>query len=80
MTADTIYAQLSDVFREVFMDDDITVGPDTTAKDIADWDSLRHINLLVAIEERFNIQFTTTEIEKLSNVSDLEKIIAARAA
>ena len=80
MTEDAIYAGLNDVFREVFMDDDITVGPETTAKDIADWDSLRHVNLLVAIEERFNVQFTSSEIENMAKVSDLEKVIASRAS
>lgn len=75
-----IYAMLNDVFREVFDNPALVVGPGTTAEDIDDWDSQNHIALTVATEERFGIRFRTAELESLKNVSDFVALIRAKAA
>ena len=62
MKKEEIYEALNEVFQEVFDDDSITVNPETTAEDIEDWDSLEHINLVVAIENRFGIKFNMNEV------------------
>lgn len=51
MTREEIYNAINQVFRDVFDDDTISVNNTTTADDIEDWDSLEHINLIVAIEK-----------------------------
>lgn len=66
---------LQEIFRQVFDDDTITLSPDLTANDIDGWDSLSHINLILAIENRFNIRFTQKELLTLSKVGDLLKAI-----
>ena len=66
-----IYSQLTDIFREVFDNDHITLTPETTAADIQDWDSAAHVNLIVAIESRMKVKFKTSEIEALHNVGQL---------
>ena len=68
MNTDDIYAQLTEIFRDVLDDDSIALCPDTTANDIEDWDSFNHINIIVAVETKFRIKFQTTEIEGLKNV------------
>ena len=45
---------LNEIFRQVFDDDTIGVTVTTTSNDIEEWDSLSHINLLVAVEMRFS--------------------------
>ena len=74
----TIYTRLNKVFRDVFDDDSITVTPKTTANDIEDWDSLEHINLIVAIEKKFNIKFNMGEVTSMKNVGEMVKIIKSR--
>lgn len=71
MTTKEIYANLTDIFREIFDDQQIELRPDTTAADIADWDSFNHINIIVAAETRFGIKFQTAEVESLKNVGDM---------
>jgi len=71
VTTDEIYANLTDIFREVFDDQQIVLHPDTTAADIADWDSFNHINIIVGAETRFGIKFQTSEVESLKNVGDM---------
>ena len=75
-----IYDELNGVFREVFDDPALTVGPDTTAADVPEWDSQNHIALVVATEAHFGVRFRTAELESLKNVSDFVALIRAKAA
>jgi len=59
------------IFIDVLEDDGIVVKYETTAADIAEWDSLNHIALVVAIEKKFGIQFTAKEIQDFKNVGEM---------
>jgi acyl carrier protein len=76
MEREEIFGRLNEVFREYFDDDDITVTDETTAADIEDWDSLEHINLLVAIEREFGIKFTMGETSEMKNVGEMVTAIS----
>ncbi len=78
MTKDEIYTVLNEVFREVFDDDTIVVGPSTTANDIEDWDSLEHITLVAAIESRFQVKFKVGEVVRFRNVGEMADILYER--
>ena len=80
MKKEEIYDMLNEVFRDVFDDDSITVSDSTTANDIEDWDSLEHINLVVAVEKRFNVKFGMNEVTGMKNVGDMVKIIIERTS
>lgn len=73
-----IYERLNNVFRDVFDDDSITVNADTTSSDIEDWDSLEHINLVVAVEQEFGIKFNMNEVTTMKNVGEMVDIIISR--
>ena len=76
MTREDIFARLTDIFRNVFDDDEIVLTDSTTADDIEDWDSLEQINLLVAIEKRFNIKFQLADVSHLENVGAMGDLVA----
>ena len=78
MTEQEILQQLSEVFRDVFDDEAITLRPETTADDIDGWDSQAHVTLVVATEMRFGIRFRTAELESLHNVGDFVHLIHNR--
>lgn len=78
MSREEVYQQLNEVFRDVFDDEDITVNDATTADDIEDWDSLEHINLIVAVEKKFNIKFNMGEVNKFKNVGEMVDAIIAK--
>jgi acyl carrier protein len=65
------------IFREVFEDDNLKISPEMTARDVEKWDSFNHINLIVALEETFNIRFSSDEIGKMANVGDLFQVLKA---
>jgi acyl carrier protein len=71
----TTLEKLNPIFRQVFEDDDIIVKRETTADDIDAWDSLSHINLVMAIEMEFKIRFALGELQSLKNVGHLADLI-----
>lgn len=80
MNEQTVWEKLAGIFREVFDDDEIVIGPDTTAEEIFEWDSLSNIQLLVAIEKAFNgVKFNTGEVANLKNVGEMVAVILQRA-
>lgn len=78
MTREEILQQLNPIFQEVFDDEDLTIDENTTAKDIKEWDSLHHMNLVLAVEEQFDIECLPTEIQKLDNVGGLVELILSK--
>ncbi len=75
MDKEQIYNTLNEVFRDVFDDEDLVVTESTTADDIEDWDSLEHINLMVAVETAFNIKFNMGEVNSFKNVGAMVEAI-----
>ncbi|MFR1831751.1 MAG: acyl carrier protein [Lachnospiraceae bacterium] len=75
MTRQEVFTKLDQVFQDVFDDEDIHVEDATTAEDIEDWDSLEHINLIVAVEHAFGIKFTMGQVTKMKNVGEMADII-----
>ncbi len=78
MSREAVYEKLNEVFQDVFDDEDIVVNDATTAADIEDWDSLEHINLIVAVEKKFGIKFNMGEVNKFKNVGEMVDIILTR--
>jgi len=76
MTEAEIYRALQDVFNSVFRRSDIQIGPQLSAKDVPGWDSFRHVNLIMATEEYFRIQFLSSDIDDMSTIEDLVRAIA----
>lgn len=72
-----IFKRLNEVFQDVFGDDSVTVNDKTTASDIEGWDSLRHITLLTAIEDEFEISFSLEQSFSFKNVGNIVDAIIA---
>ncbi len=75
-----IYAQLTEILRDIFDDETLELRPGLTAADVPEWDSFNHINLIVAIESRFGIKFQTAELESMQTVGHLADLIQSKLA
>ena len=75
MTREAIFEELTEIFRDIFDDEEIELTDETTADDIEDWDSLEQINLLVAIEKKFSIKFKLDEVSHLANVGNMVDLV-----
>jgi acyl carrier protein len=62
---------LQDIFRQVFDDDGLTIAADTSRRDVADWDSVAHVKLVLSLEEEFGVRFTEDEVSSVQTVGDL---------
>ncbi|HXP06296.1 MAG TPA: acyl carrier protein [Stellaceae bacterium] len=79
MTEPEIYDALTTIFHDVFLRDDLALTPELSAKDVADWDSFKQIEIIIAAEERFGVKFRTREMDSLNNVGDLVQLIASKS-
>ena len=73
-----ILEQLNKIFCEYFDDNDIVLKPNTNAHDIEEWDSLAQVGLVIIIEKKYSISFSSSEIEILENVGDMVNLIAEK--
>ena len=80
MTREYVYVKMNEIFRNVFDDDSIVLTDETNAEDIEDWDSLEQINLIVAIENEFEMMFDMTEVADLANVGEMVDLILSKDA
>jgi acyl carrier protein len=73
MSAD-IFEKLNEVFENVF-GEEIEVSAETVAADVDGWDSLHHVQLVMAVEKAFKIRFSGAEIASLKNVGHMVELI-----
>ena len=80
MTRQDIVDQLTEIFQDILDVDDLVVTDTLSADDVDEWDSLSHIQLIVAIEKQWSIKFTSREIMKWQNVGEMVDTIMERIA
>jgi acyl carrier protein len=71
-----ILEQVQKVLADVFDVPEESLDPDASPETIKTWDSLQHMNMVLAIEERFDIHFSVMEIEKLVSVRAISEAVA----
>ncbi|ALR30601.1 acyl carrier protein [Chryseobacterium sp. IHB B 17019] len=71
MNNNEILQKLTGIFREELDNNEINLTAESTAEDVEEWDSLSHIQLIVAVEKAFGIRFTSSEIQSWNNVGEM---------
>ena len=79
-----IREKIRSIFRQVFGDPNFELRDELTAEDVDGWDSLAHINLIIAIEKGMGVKFATAEISRMKeagqNVGGLVRLINSKVA
>ena len=78
MDFDIILKQVNEIFIDVLDNDNIKLERTTTAKDVDEWDSLTHIQLIVAVEKKFKLRFKSSEINSWKDVGEMCDAIEKR--
>lgn len=78
MERQEVFEKLKGIFEDVLDIEDVELTDTTSADDIEEWDSLSHIQLIVAIEKAFMAKFTSLEIMKWKNVGELVDSIMSK--
>lgn len=75
MSKENIILETQDIFRDIFDDDSLVLQDNMNSNSIEEWDSLKQIQIIMAIESHFNICFDPEEAITLNNVSELLALI-----
>jgi acyl carrier protein len=78
MKQEEILAGVAEVIRQNFEDDTLSISAETTAADVPGWDSIAHIELMISVEDRFGIRFTTGETAAMKNVGQMVEFMSRR--
>jgi acyl carrier protein len=79
-TNEQVLVEVNRIVCDVLEDDSIELKYETKASDVKNWDSLNHIQLVVAIEKHFKIRFNFAELQKFKNVGEMCDNIAVKLA
>ena len=71
MERNEILNQVQDIFRDILDEEELVLSNSTTAPEVEGWDSLTHIQLVVAVEKHFMFKFTSKEILSWKNVGEM---------
>jgi acyl carrier protein len=73
-----ITAELKRVILSALKLDDWDIKDDTIASQIPGWDSLNHVNVILAVEQHFHVRFKPVEILKLKDIGDLQRLVTSK--
>ena len=77
MSREEVFAKVTEIFKEVFDDEDLVISDATNSDDIEDWDSLEHIQLIVGMEKEFKVKFDIKTVNSLENVGQMIDLIVS---
>ncbi|MEP6716835.1 MAG: phosphopantetheine-binding protein [Terriglobia bacterium] len=80
MTENEILTRLQDILRDVLHQPALVVTREASAKNIAGWDSLAHVDILWNVEHEFSVKFALGEIQDLQNVGGLADLLIQKLA
>lgn len=80
MDRSEILAGIQDIIATTLEQPNLQVSMRSKAEDVVGWDSFNHVNIIIAIEERFNLEFRSGEVEKMRAVGDLVQLIERKLA
>jgi len=75
MNREELFEKIQEIFRDIFDNENLKIEESTNSSDIDDWDSLNHINLVVAIESEIKIKFNFDELSTLKDVGAMMDLI-----
>ena len=75
VSREEVFERVTDIFRDVFDDDELVISDSTNAEDREDWDSVEHIQLIVGMEKEFKVKFDIKTVNSLENVGQMVDLI-----
>lgn len=78
MTNNTVLEKVRQMAADTFAAPLSSIAADTTPEQIASWDSVQHLNLVMTLEGEFGIQFAPEDFDRMSSVGKIADLVAAK--
>lgn len=78
MSAPALFADVARVLADVFGVDPALIRPESSPDTIAAWDSVQHLNMIIALEQEFDVRFTPEEIEDAVAAQAIAELIGRK--
>ena len=79
-TRQQLLITVRDILADVLDNESLQLTEASTAEDVADWDSISQVKLLIGLENELNFRFSSQEVEGLKNVGALIDLIERKLA
>lgn len=73
-----VLEQVRTIASDIFSVPLARIQSDSTPETIESWDSIQHLNLVLTLEEKFNVQLSPEEIEQMRDIGQISKLIEAK--
>jgi acyl carrier protein len=70
-----VFDQIRGIASDLFAVPTERITADSSPQSIEQWDSIQHLNLVLALEERFNLQLSPEEMEQMKTIGQIAKIV-----
>jgi acyl carrier protein len=73
-----IFEQVRSIASDLFSIPADRITDETSPENVDAWDSTQHLNLVLALEEKFDFQLSPEEMEKMRNIGEVVKIVEGK--
>lgn len=73
-----LLSEVQEIFRDVLDNPKVRITRESNGSNVKGWDSLTHINLILAIEAQFGVSLTLSELQGLKNVGDIIDVVEGK--
>jgi acyl carrier protein len=74
LTAGT-FEQVRNIASDIFGIPAEKITAESSPETIENWDSMQHLNLVLAIEEKFGVQLDPEDIEQMTNIGAVATLV-----
>ena len=78
MTVEEIHNRVVATASVLFRTDLSTINAESSIEQIPTWDSVAHLNFILALEQEFQCGFNDAEIESLISISSIVQVISSK--
>ena len=78
MSIEEVIEKIKPIFKDIFDDESLNINENSNSDNVDGWDSLNHILLVVEIEKKLKIKFSSGEISSYKNVGEMCEAISKK--
>jgi len=74
-----LFDQVRGIAADVLQVAPKTLGAESSPESVQSWDSVQHLNMVLALEEQFGIQFDPEEMDAMKTIGAIASLVAEKS-